>query len=332
MPSAPKNRSKLIFLIFLLLVVAVAHVAIGGSSVPSSELINALFFKNDVQLVWQQIVWDLRVPRMLTALLAGASLSLAGLQMQTLFRNPLAGPDVLGLTAGAGLGVGICIFLGISFSFFIPLMSLFAFGGAFLVFILILPMTRYIKDQTALLLIGVMISALGSALLGILQFTSGSDELQSYVLWTFGSLGSTTYYELFILLAGLILGIILAFANTKNMNAWPLGDAYLKNLAIPVKRARLLMIVSASILTGITTAYCGPIAFVGLSTPLLVRNWFRDFNHENLIVASCLCGSIVLIVCDLSTHLFSAHVAIPINVATSLLGAPVVIFFIVRLK
>jgi iron complex transport system permease protein len=327
-----KTRPKIIFLVFLLFMAAVFHVAVGSTFISFNEIIDVIFLSQSEATLNQQIIWELRVPRMLTAMLAGAGLSLAGLQMQTLFKNPLAGPDVLGLTTGAGLGVGICIFVGVSFSSIIPFIPLFAFAGALLVFILILPVAHYVRDQTALLLIGVMVSALGNALLGLLQYASGSTELQSFVIWTFGSLGNTTYIELVVMATGLFAGLTLSLLNVKNLNAWPLGDSYLKNLTIPIRRARLIMIVSACLLTGLTTAYCGPIAFVGLATPLLIRNWFNTFNHQNLIIASCLAGAVVLIMCDMITHLFAQNFAIPINVATSLFGAPVVIFFIIRLK
>ncbi|MCU0382577.1 MAG: iron ABC transporter permease [Cyclobacteriaceae bacterium] len=332
MLPVPKTRPKIIFLVFLLLAAALFHVAIGSTFISFKEMLNALFLNQSETTLTQQIIWELRVPRMLTALLAGAGLSLAGLQMQTLFKNPLAGPDVLGLTTGAGLGVGICIFVGVSFNSILPFIPLFAFAGALLVFVLILPVAHYIRDQTTLLLIGVMVSALGNAVLGILQYASGSNKLQSFVIWTFGSLGNTTFTELGILAGGLFAGLILSLLNVKNLNVWPLGESYLKNLNIPIRRARLMMIISSCLLTSLTTAYCGPIAFVGLATPLLIRNWVNTFNHQHLIIASCLAGAVVLILCDMITHLFTKNFAIPINVATSLFGAPVVIFFIIRLK
>jgi iron complex transport system permease protein len=269
---------------------------------------------------------------MLTALIAGASLSLAGLQMQTLFKNPLAGPDVLGLTSGAGLGVTLSIFIPSGFIFLSGLVPLFAFLGALAVMSFIIPIAKLVKDNNSLLVIGIMLSAITSSVISILQYLSSANDVQSYLIWTFGKIGGLTYTNILVLSSGLFIGACLAFINTRQMNVWGLGEQYLKNLNFHIMRARIMMILSACILTGIVTAFCGPIAFVGLVTPILIRNWLKTYNHQWLIVGTCLGGSLCLLVCDIFINIFSSSIAIPINVATAFFGAPIVIYFIFKLR
>ncbi|MCZ8355011.1 MAG: iron ABC transporter permease [Cyclobacteriaceae bacterium] len=327
-----KIKYKLAFLGILVVFVAILHLFFGSIHIPFYSVFDVLLFPNSTSSAYHDVIWWVRLPRMLTALLAGAALSLAGLQMQTLFRNPLAGPDVLGLTSGAGLGVAISIFLSPLLLVIKGFNPIFAFTGAFFVMLIILPIAKMIKDNNSLLVIGIMLSAIASSCVGILQYISDANDVQSYLMWTFGKMGGLSFFEVFIIGIGLLVGLLLAFINSRQMNVWVLGESYLTNLQFNIAKARMTMILSTCLLTGVVTAYCGPIAFVGLVSPLLVRNWLKTYNHQWLIIGACLGGSICLLVCDLFINIFSSQVSIPINVATSLFGAPVVIFFIFKLK
>jgi iron complex transport system permease protein len=319
----------------LLAILFVFNISIGSVKIPVSQILTIITGGEPTSPIWTDIILDLRLTKALTCILAGAALALGGLLMQTLFRNPLAGPDVLGLSSGASLAVAILVMTGggtsvlFSNSFSIALTSSIGCLG---VFILVLGIAQRIKDNTSLLLIGLMIGAVTSSIVSVLQFVSRSEDQQYYLVWTFGSLGSLNWGELQILAIAVGLGIILSFASIKSLNGWLLGDNYAKSLGVNLNRSRLLVIICTSLLTGAVTAFCGPIAFIGLAIPHLTRLLIDTTTHKILIPATMLMGASILLLCDIISQLPGTNFIIPINAITALIGAPVVIWIVLKSK
>ena len=320
-----------LFLLFAL------NLSLGSVRIPLPEIFTILFTGESSNAVWTNIVLDFRLTKALTAVLAGSALAVAGLQMQTLFRNALAGPDVLGLSSGASLAVAL-IFMspatGLTlFSSPHPLMvSIAASLGCATVLIIMLLVARKLQDHVSLLIVGLMVGAATSSIVSVLQYVSRAEEMQIYILWTFGSLGGLNWLEIQILAAVLLLGVSVAFAEIKSLNAWLLGDYYARSLGINIRKSRLVVILSASILTGAVTAFCGPIAFVGLAVPHLTRLLINSNNHKTLIPAVLIGGAALLLFCDIVSQSPGSTYVLPINALTALIGAPVVIWIIVRNK
>jgi iron complex transport system permease protein len=318
-------------LVFLLL-----NIGLGSVSIPYSDIVSILF-GDEVKSSWHQIIWQFRVPKAITALLVGIGLSVGGLQMQTLFRNPLAGPFVLGISSGASLGVALVIFsfsiLGISLSQFTGgswLMIIAATGGASLVLIVVLLAAQRVKDSMSLLIIGLMFGSITGALVSVMQFFSSDEQIQMFLIWTFGSLGGLSWTELYVLASIIIVGLLLNLFLLKPLNALLLGEHYANSMGINLKLTRWLIIISTSLLAGSITAFCGPIAFVGLAVPHLGRLLMNTSNHTRLLPAVIWIGAIVMLICDIIAQLPGNEQVLPINAMTSLVGAPVVIWIIVR--
>ncbi|MDQ1090371.1 iron ABC transporter permease [Siphonobacter sp. SORGH_AS_1065] len=334
------TRPLLFSLLILLSVVCfVVNLTLGSVSIPAREVARILFTQQSEQTAWLFIIEKIRLPKALTAVLVGWGLSVSGLQMQTLFRNPLAGPSELGITAGAGLGVAAIMLgsgsvtslyairqLGISGSWLIVFMA--SLGSA-MVLLLVLSIAGRIRDHVVLLIVGVMVGTITISIISIWQYFSQPEQLQEYLLWTFGSLGGVVDYHLLVLSTVVIFGLILAFASSKALNSLLLGEAYARSMGLTVGRARTIILASTSILTGSITAFCGPIGFIGIAVPHLTRSLLGTSNHRILIPASGLIGSILMLVCDSIAQLPGTQSVLPINVVTSLLGAPVVIWMIV---
>ncbi len=335
--SSFKTLSSWIFLLSLLAILYLVNLSLGSVSIPFSEVLSIITGNGSTNEVWLNIVWDFRITKALTCILAGGALSVGGLQMQTLFRNALAGPDVLGLSSGASLAVSL-VFMGqvtgiqilISPSSWSVVIA--SSIGAFCVFIIIWSLSQRLRDNTSLLIIGMMIGAAASSIVSVLQFLSKAEEQQSFLLWTFGSLGGLNWTEIQILSGILILGSIIGILNTKPLNAWAMGDNYAKSLGINIKRSRFLIIFSTSILTGAVTAFCGPITFVGLAVPHLTKLLIKTNNHRILIPAVIIMGAVLLLFCDIIAQLPGSMYVLPINAITALIGAPVVIWVILRAK
>lgn len=259
--------------------------------------------------------------------------------MQTLFRNPMAGPDVLGLTSGASLLVAIILLAGqfntgLSDTLFQNPWSIAiaaSLGGA-MVFILIISIANYVKDNTSLLIIGLMISAATSSVVSVLQFTSQADDLQIFMIWTLGSVGGTGWRELGVLAVVIGLGISIGYGLVKSLNGLLLGDNYARNLNINLGRSRFWIVVATGLLTGAVTAFCGPIAFVGLAVPHLIRLLIPITNHKILIPAVMAGGASLLLLCDILAQLPGSTQVLPLNAVTSLIGAPVVIWLVIKSK
>lgn len=325
-----------ILLLALLLLFAL-NLSLGSVSIPFREILRILFTGQSSNNVWTEIVWDFRLTKGLTAILAGSALAAAGLQMQTLFRNALAGPDVLGLSSGASLAVAL-IFMSPSAN--IPflssphplLVSIAASLGCAAILLIMLAVARKLQDNVSLLIVGLMVGAATSSVVSVLQYLSKAEEMQVYILWTFGSLGGLNWQEIQILAVVLLAGVALAFLEIKSLNAWLLGEHYARSLGIHVKRSRLVIILSASILTGAVTAFCGPIAFVGLAVPHLTRLVINSQDHKTLIPAVLVGGAALLLFCDILSQLPGSTYVLPVNALTALIGAPVVIWIIIRNK
>lgn len=312
----------------------VTNISIGTVRIPVSQILTILTGGAPSSPIWADIILDLRLTKALTCVLVGGALALGGLLMQTLFRNPLAGPDVLGLSSGASLAVALLVMTGGGSALFSNsfTLALAASIGCAVVFILVLIIAQRIKDNTSLLLIGLMIGAVTSSIVSVLQFTSRSQEQQYYLVWTFGSLGSLNWKELQILAIAIGFGIILSVLSIKSLNGWLLGDNYAKSLGVNLKHSRLTVIICSSLLTGAVTAFCGPIAFIGLAIPHLTRLLIDTTSHKILIPACMLLGAGILLLCDILSQLPGTNFVIPINAITALIGAPVVIWIVLKSK
>ncbi|WP_258098849.1 iron ABC transporter permease [Marinoscillum pacificum] len=287
---------------------------------------------------WDLILRNFRLPKALTALLVGSALSVSGLQMQTLFRNPLAGPYVLGISSGAGLGVAIAIFLGFYIGGFLELSGIgrswllvAAAGlGSLSVLLIISLAASRIKDSVTLLIIGLMFGAASGAFVSILQFFSQAENIQAYVIWSFGSLGSLSWAELSVFIPILVIGLILSILLSKPLNTLLLGENYAVSLGLNLKRTRLLIIINTAILAGTVTAFCGPIAFFGIAIPHLTRMLFNTSNHLFLTPLVILFGGTLMLVFDFIAQLPGLETTLPINAVTALFGAPFVIYILMR--
>jgi iron complex transport system permease protein len=331
------NNKRWILLPLLLAFLFVLNLSLGSVRIPFLDIFSILIGNESSEPVWKEIVWDFRMTKALTCILAGGALSLGGLQMQTLFRNALAGPDVLGLSSGASLAVSL-IFMSQAAGFEVlsspsPWAVVIAASlGCGAVFLTVLGISSRLNDNTSLLIIGLMIGATTSSIVSVLQFLSKAEDQQSFLIWTFGSLGGLNWMEIQVLALILILGASIAFFSTKSLNAWLLGDNYARSLGVNIQRSRLLVILSTSILTGAVTAFCGPIAFVGLAVPHLTKLLIKTHNHRILIPAVMVAGASLMLFCDIIAQLPGSTYVLPINAITALIGAPVVISIIMKTK
>lgn len=321
----------------LLLILFILNLSLGSVEIPVGDIFNILIGEGGANPVYEDIIWDFRVTKALTCILAGSALSIGGLQMQTLFRNALAGPDVLGLSSGASLAVSLLLMnQAAGFQLFtatgpwaIVVASSLGAGGVFAV---VLMVARRLGDNTSLLIIGLMIGAVTASLVSVLQFLSKAEDQQAYLLWTFGSLSTLSWIEIQILSIILLAGIVIGMFSVKSLNAWLLGDNYAKSLGVSIPRSRFFIILSSSILTGGVTAFCGPIAFVGLAVPHLTKLVIKTHNHRTLLPAVIITGAILMLFCDLLAQLPGSSYVLPINAITALIGAPVVIWIVLRAK
>lgn len=311
--------------------------ALGSVAIPFHEILTILTGGEATKITWQTIVLNFRLPSALTAVCAGVGLSLSGLLMQTLFRNPIAGPFVLGISSGAGLGVAILILttgsLGIAASLN-PLhewtLAAFAMGGAALVLILVLLVSHRVQDVATLLIVGLMFGSVVSAVVTVLQYYSGQEALKRFVLWSFGNLSGVTWSELKALLPLTLIGTVWTFLLLKPLNALLIGEDYAQSMGIATRRVRRSIILATAIMAGSVTAFCGPVAFIGIAVPHLARMGFKTQQHRLLIPATLLTGIIVMLTCDMVAKLPFFDQTLPINAVTSLLGAPLVIWIVLK--
>lgn len=330
-------KGPFILLTLLLIVVFLINVSLGSVYIPFGEVMASLLGGGASKEAWQYILIDYRLPKAITAMAAGGGLAVSGLLMQTLFRNPLAGPFVLGLSSGASLGVAILILGagtigGFAGGILLSEWSLVIASalGSFLVMLAVLAVTFKIKDTMAILIIGLMFGSVTAAVVAVLSYFSNAEQLQQYIFWSFGSLGNQSWNGVFILILCCVIGVLLSIFSSKSLNALLLGENYAKSMGLHIKRTTFIIIIATSILAGSITAFAGPIAFVGLAVPHLTRQFFTTSNHSILLPAVLICGSLLLLICDTIAQLPFSEYTLPINAVTSLIGAPVVIWLLVR--
>lgn len=320
---------KFILLIFVTAALFVADVAYGSVKIPLGEL----FSDNEV---YNNIIYNFRLPKALTALITGAAISVAGLIMQTLFRNPLAGPYVLGVSSGASLGVAIFILAGaILPTAFIESgwgLVISATLGAVLVLMMVLAVSFRVRQAVSLLIVGIMFGQLSGSLVTILQNSSDPDSLKLFVVWTFGSLSAVTWNYMWVMLPIVIIGLTIVFAIQKPLNALLLGENYALGLGVNVVHTRLMIIIAIALLAGATTAFTGPIAFIGMAVPHLVRGLLKTSNHQSTIPGTILVGASLLLLCDIVCQMPANGYTLPINAVSALVGAPIIIWIILRRK
>jgi len=333
-----KNHSLKLWLLMpvILILAFIADISFGSVFIPLKSVLNILL-GNEEKTTWTNIIIHYRIPKALTGILAGTALGLSGLKMQSYFRNPLAGPFVLGISSGASLGVALLVMAGgLIGSSFISTNSWLAIAaaslGAGLVLLLVVLISLKIKDTVTILIIGLMVGSITGAVVGILQFFSSGEEIQIYLLWTFGSLGKLGWQELKIFGVVTLAGLVITLYLIKPLNAYLLGENYAKSLGISLKTSRLLIIIAASLFAGSSTAFCGPIAFIGIAVPHFARVVFNTSDHKILVPAVIFSGAITLLVCDLLSQLPGFEIILPLNAITSLVGAPVVIWVILKRK
>lgn len=330
-----RNRSTILFCTLSALVVLLfaADIAVGSVNIPLRD-IWATLTGGECDAVTAKIIIDIRLIKAFVAILAGAALSVSGLQMQTLFRNPLAGPYVLGVSSGASLGVALFILgaplLGFTAS---PLLTTLgtagaAWLGAAAILALVASVSRRIKDIMVILILGMMIGSAVSAIVQILQYLSNEEALKSFIVWTMGSLGDVTSSQLLLVAPAIIAGLIIAVSVIKPMNMLLLGESYARTMGLNISRTRTLILLSTTLLAGTVTAFCGPIGFIGLAIPHVARILFRNADHRILLPAAAMAGAISLLVCDI----FSKLLALPVNTITALLGIPIVIWVVIKNK
>lgn len=337
-----KQSNKIKFLLPTLVVGAIIFflldLFLGSVDIPLDNILSILVGNSVEKESWKIIVLDSRLPKAIAAILCGGALSVCGLQMQTLFRNPLAGPYILGISSGAGLGVAIFImglsFLGISGISFSANSGIIISSilGSFSVLAILLSIINRLKDIMTVLILGIMIGSVITAIIGIIQYFSQDAQLKSFIMWTMGDLSSVTNSQLSILAPIVIIGLALSFTTSKNLNAYLLGESYAKSLGVNIKKSRITIIFITSILTGSVTAYCGPIGFVGIVTPHLARMMSNTSDHRILIPLSILLGINVLLIADIISQLPGLEQNLPINSITSLIGIPFIIWIILKNK
>jgi iron complex transport system permease protein len=335
--TARSKRQRIIFICLVLLLACflILDIVLGSVTIRISDFFSAL--TGDAGNPLRTIILDFRIPKALTAVMVGIALSLSGLQMQTVFRNPMAGPDVLGISSGASLGVAFVI---LGFSGNMSAESLKGLGnwiliaaswiGAGAVMILIMSLSARVRDIMTILIIGIMLASGISAIVTILQYFSAESMLKAYVIWTMGSLGNLTASQLNVLLICILAGLLLSLVSAKMLNALSIGEHYASSLGLNVKVSRLIIFASTCILAGSVTAFCGPIGFIGIAVPHISRILLRTSDHRILIPGTILTGGIIMLISDIISQLPGSESVLPVNSVTSLIGIPVVIWVILR--
>ncbi|RZK06566.1 MAG: iron ABC transporter permease [Flavobacterium sp.] len=337
------SKSKNIFLFasltFLMLVLFLMDIGLGQVSIPLKEVFKSLTGQEATKETWQYIIVNFRLPKAITAILVGMGLSVSGLLMQTLFRNPLAGPYVLGLSSGSSLGVAFVI-LGASllpFMFSSVLTSSYgiiiaSWLGSFMVLSAVLVVSQRLRNTMSILIVGMMFGSFTSAFVGVLTYFSTAEQLQKFTFWSLGNLGNLSWSSIIVLAVSVVIGLLLSLFSIKSLDALLLGENYAKSLGLDFKRARLIIIFATSILAGSITAFAGPIAFIGLAVPHIAKLVFQTSSHRVLFWGTLLFGAIIMLICDIVSQVPGTDIILPINAITSIIGAPVVIWLLVQKK
>jgi len=336
-----RDRSFKVFLALSLLVPLffLLDLFIGSYYISVSDIITSMFSPSNSEPQILTIVRDFRIPKAITAVLAGAALSVAGLQMQTVFRNPLAGPDILGVSSGASLGVALLVLgagslIGSAIGTVAGSWGIVsaAWIGSGVILVLIVFISARVKDIMTILILGILFSSAILSLVNILQYFSNESMLKSFVIWTMGSLGSVTNSQLSVLSPSVLTGLVIALLVSKFLDAFLLGENYARSMGMNVQFARIVIFISTCILAGSITAFCGPIGFIGIAVPHLVRMLLQTAKHGTLIPGTILLGALIMLISDIISQLPGSESILPINSVTSLLGIPIVIWIILRNK
>lgn len=330
-------RNTFIILVIVLLIICLINISLGSVNIPLKQLFLSLINGEVEKESWRTIILNYRLPKAITAIIVGSGLSISGLLMQTLFRNPLAGPYVLGISSGASLGVAILIlgasFLGAnitSYAFTNFGIAIAASLGSFIVLLAVMLAAIKVRNTMSILIIGLMFGSITSSVISVLAYFSSASELQQYMFWSFGSLGNLSWKEITALFSIFIIGVALVTFIIKPLNSMLLGENYAKSMGVNVKLTRNITLIATSLLTGVITAFSGPIAFVGLAVPHLTKLLFNTSNHKTLLPAVAICGAIVMLICDSIAQMPNSEYTLPINAITSLFGAPIIIWLLVR--
>ncbi|WP_394345980.1 iron chelate uptake ABC transporter family permease subunit [Flavobacterium humi] len=337
MPNNTRNKALFLMLSLGTLLLFFTNISLGSVTIPFKEVFHSLTGGEVSKQAWEYIIVNYRLPKAITAILAGMGLSISGLLMQTLFRNPLAGPYVLGLSSGSSLGVAFVI---LGSSFLPPILNsvlLSSYGivlastlGSFFVLLMVLIVSQRLKDTMAILIVGLMFGSFTSAIVGVLTYFSSAEQLQKFTFWSLGNLGNLSWTSIVVLTIAVSLGLTMGIFSIKPLNALLLGENYAKSLGINYKKSRFVIIFATSILAGSITAFAGPIAFVGLAVPHMAKLLFQTSNHFILYWSTLLIGASIMLLCDVISQMPGTSVTLPINAITSIIGAPVVIWLLIR--
>ncbi len=333
-----KRNTILFFLLGLgLIVLFFVNISLGSIRIPFQDVYTSLTGGQASKSTWEYIIINYRLPKAITAVLVGMGLSVSGLLMQTLFRNPLAGPYVLGLSSGASLGVAFVILGASLLPPFLSSVLLSSYGiilastlGSSIVLLAVLLVSQRLRDTMAILIVGLMFGSFTSAIVGVLTYFSSAEQLQKFTFWSMGNLGNLSWSSILILSVCTGTGLLLSAFSIKPLNALLLGENYAKSLGLNFKKTRLIIIFATSILAGSITAYAGPIAFIGLAVPHMAKLLFQTSNHAILFWSTLLTGAAIMIICDILSEIPGMETTLPINAVTSIIGAPVVIWLLVR--
>lgn len=335
----PKNRNVVLFvgLCFLLIIAFVLNLTFGQVAIPFKEVLQSISGNVASKSTWEYIIIHFRLPKAVVAMLVGIGISVAGLMMQTLFRNSLADPYILGLSSGSSLGVSGLI-LGASLlpnaigSYILSTFGLISASciGSFFVFFFVIIAAKKVKDTATILIIGIIFSSFVASFVSVLTNFSGAIELQKFAFWSLGNLGNLDWKSILILSLCVMVGLVLALQNIKSLDGLLLGENYAKSMGQNVSKTRFSVLFSTSLITGSITAFVGPIAFVGLAVPHLAKIFFKTSRHLVLLGATCLCGAILMLLCDTISQMPGCEFTLPINAVTSIIGAPIIIFLLLK--
>ena len=332
-----RNVSIILLLVAGIIMLFAMNLIVGSVRIPLADVCDILFDKFEGKESWKYIVMENRLPQALTAMLCGASLAVCGLMLQTAFRNPLAGPDVFGISSGAGLGVAIVmLFLGGSVSTTLFTVSGFlailtsAFIGAIVVTMIILFLSTMVRNSVLLLIVGLMVGYVSSSAVALLNFFASEEGVKSYMIWGMGNFGGVSMDHMLLFALLCLVGIIASIFLIKPLNIMLLGTQYAESLGINIRQIRNLLLVTVGLLTAVTTAFCGPISFIGLAIPHISRLLFRTDNHQILLPGTVLTGAVIALFCNLICYLPGELGIIPLNAVTPLIGAPIIIYVIVK--
>jgi len=329
-----QKKQIFIYLSILAILLFIADVALGSVSISLGKLWAIIQAGRDGS-PQAYIIWDIRLPKAIAAVMVGSGLSISGLLLQSLFRNPLAGPSVLGISSGASLGVATYVMAGgmgvISYGILSSTgLALFSIMGSFMVLLAVMAISLKVNDTVSLLIVGIMFGSITGSLVSVLQYFSSASLVKHFIIWTFGSLASMSWNELSLVSAVVLLSSFATLFLMKPLNALLLSDEYAESMGVSVKKTRNLIILISSVIAGIITAFAGPIVFVGVAVPHLTRNLFRSVDHRVLVPGSLLIGAILMLVCDIISQMPGSTTILPINSVTALFGAPVVIWIILQ--